>query len=298
MGPGQGRPPSAVTRARCAQRTLRARGGAPWAGPHPFSSPHFAVRPIWPPLEPPDPDKGRCQDLSPECLYRGWDGGGASVGALVAAWVRGHPRGAGGQARSRCVPGRGGRRKKRRAKDELPQDIRSHGRRRVSPRGPEAWSHQPSWRGQTRAASSCRRCPPAFKPRGLPPRPPSPAVPPRQGPSQLLWLRCHRSSFGQGQEGASKTGGRPGGTSYWGPHTQGAAEPELNSDTKDVPLRNPVVMPRCPLGQPAGPKGCIISLPQPHPHHPRGRARQAPALAELLTYSARWLCTACPGPSS
>lgn len=42
------------------------------------------------------------------------------------------------------------------------------------------WSHQPSWRGQTRAASSCRRCPPA-KPAAFPSPPTLPRRPSSPG---------------------------------------------------------------------------------------------------------------------
>ena len=80
--------------------------------------------------------------------------------------------------------------------------------------------------------------------------------------------------------------------------SQGRAEPQLQTLTQKTCLKEPATVPRCPLGQPAWPQRLHHLSPSPSPTPPpQGAGRQAPYLAELLTYSARWLCTACPGPS-
>lgn len=157
---------------------------------------------------------------------------------------------------------------------------------------PRPWSLQPSWHGRTHAASSCRRCPPAKPPL---PHPPAPAAPPCQGPSQLLWLQCPPSILSQGRMGAFQTGKARGSPPPVGPaQSQGWAELQLQTLTQKTCLKEPAAVPRCPLGQPAWPlglEGCSLSLPRPALPPPQGAGRQAPFPAELLTYSARWLCT-------
>lgn len=83
---------------------------------------------------------------------------------------------------------------------------RSRGRRRSRPRWALRLTEPPAKlaRGQTARPLPMQRCPPA-KPAAFPSPPTLPRRPSSQGPSQLLWLRCHRSSFGQGRR-ASKTG--------------------------------------------------------------------------------------------
>lgn len=222
---------------------------------------------------------------------------GAPRGGLVARPPRAEP----GPV---CVPQTRRRRKKRRARMSCRRTSLSRPAASRLRWAPRLWSHRPSWRGQTRAASSCRHCPPA-KPAAFPAphRPPSPTAPPRQGPSQLLWLRCHRSSFGQGQEGASKTGKAGGGPCPppMGPaQSQGRAEPQLQTLTQKTCLKEPATVPRCPLGQPAwplGPKGCIISLPpspSPTPTTPGGRqagplpCRTVNLFSSLALHSLSW----------
>lgn len=63
--------------------------------------------------------------------------------------------------------------------------------------------------------------------------------------------------------------------------SQGRAEPQLQTLTQKTCLKEPAVVPRCPLGQPAwplGPKGCISFPSQPRPCHPRGQAGRPPPL--------------------
>lgn len=67
------------------------------------------------------------------------------MGHRVAAWWRGHP------ALTRpgpCVPDE--EEEEEESEDELPQDIRSRPGDECRRWALRLWSHQPSWRGQTR----------------------------------------------------------------------------------------------------------------------------------------------------
>lgn len=142
---------------------------------------------------------------------------------------------------------------------------------------PRPWSLRPSWRGRTHVASSCRRYPPAKPPLT---RPPVPAAPPRQGPSQLLWLHCPPSILGQGWMGAFQTGKERGSPPPMGPaQSQGWAELQLQTLTQKTCLKEPAAVPRCPLGQPAWPlglEGCSLSLPLPCPPTTSGGRQAGP----------------------
>lgn len=96
--------------------------------------------------------------------------------------------------------------------------------------------------------------------------------------------------------------GRLGGPCpQWGRHNHRARRSRSCKLTQKTCLKEPAAVPRCPVGQPTrllGPEGLSIFLPQPHPPTvPGGRQAGPPSPVELLTYSARWLCTVCPGPN-
>lgn len=81
--------------------------------------------------------------------------------------------------------------------------------------------------------------------------------------------------------------------------SQGRAESQLQTLTQKTCLKEPAALPSCLLGQPArplGPKAAASPPTNPALRPPQGAGGQAPSPAELLTYSARWLCTACPEP--
>uniref|UniRef100_A0A3Q2LQG7 Regulatory factor X1 n=1 Tax=Equus caballus TaxID=9796 RepID=A0A3Q2LQG7_HORSE len=169
-------------------------------------------------LNPLDPDKGR-RGVSPaQGPSQGGGGrGGAGVEAVPARpWGRRRP--ALSRAWSVCPRrggGRGGGERGRVAAGHLAGGWRRLAR--AGPRGPGA-AGQAGAHGRARAlraGAALQLSPRPPRPARLPARP---AAPPRQGPSQLLWLRCHRSSLGQGGEGTSETGKAP----RWGRHTHRA----------------------------------------------------------------------------
>lgn len=160
------------------------------------------------------------------------------------------------------------------------------------------WSRLPSWHGQTRVASSCRRCPPA-KPAASPAPPARPRRPSTPGSltASVASLSPVQPRAGRGPPRQGRLGGP---CPQWGRHNHRARRSRSCKLTHKTCLKEPATVPRCPVGQPArllGPEGLSISLPQPYPPVSQGAGRQAPSPVELLTYSARWLCTVCPGPN-
>lgn len=104
-----------------------------------------------------------------------------------------------------------------------------------------------------------------------------------------------------GQGGGLRGGEGLGVPAPTGPaQSQGRAESQLQTLTQKTCLKEPAALPSCLLGQPArplGPKAAASPPTNPALRPPQGAGGQAPSPAELLTYSARWLCTACPEPS-
>ena len=188
--------------------------------------------------------------------------------------------------------GRGGGERGRAATGHL-----TGGRRRVTRAGPG----RPGAAGQVgkdrhtgplRAGAALQLSP---RPPPTPPRPPPPPIHARV-PHSFCGFAVTVPASARAGMGASKTGKARGSPPPVGPAPiTGPGRSRSCKLTQKTCLKEPASVPRCPVGQPAwllGLQGLSISL-----SHPRGQAGRPPSPVEPLTYSARWLCTVCPGPN-